>query len=269
MNDSDLFVPTDATESRYIQCIWSLVTHYDTPCNETILPKGTVELIFNFSERITHIALDNGTRTILPDIFVNGINFTPFRLQKQGRQHLLGVQLTTIGLRSLFGAAVREFNDRVIEGSEVCRTLSSLRDQLHEQDTFADQVSIVRMWLHERIASSKQSDTIVRMHGLLSFDRAEDLSVRSLCLEKGVSTRQLRRLSTEWLGMNTETFLLYRKYRTALHLLHRNGFSLGQVGLEAGYYDQSHFIREFRSFTGMTPTAYRASVTGLPGHILG
>lgn len=269
MNSADLFLPTDATEKRFIRCIWRVAELHQRPCTETILPKGTVELIFNFSDRITHLDLETGTATVLPGLFLNGINFRPFQLQKQGRQHFLGIQLTTFGMRGLFGAAVREFNDRVIEGSDVCGALASLRDQLCGQDAFTDQVSTVRKWLHQRISTSKHGSTVGRMHGLLAFDRTGDLSVKSLCQEKGVTERQLRRLSTEWLGMNTETFLLYRKYRTALHLLHRTGFSLGQVGLEAGYYDQSHFIREFRSFTGMTPTAYRASVTGLPGHILG
>ncbi|MCC6383784.1 MAG: helix-turn-helix transcriptional regulator [Bacteroidia bacterium] len=77
----------------------------------------------------------------------------------------------------------------------------------------------------------------------------------------------MRRLSTKWLGMNTETFLLYSKYLSSLPLLHNSDSSLTQIGLEAGYYDQSHFIREFKSYTNLTPKEYQASVRGLPGYI--
>lgn len=269
MNSADLFIPTDATEKRFIRCIWRVDELHQRPCTETILPKGTVELIFNFSDRITHVDLETGTATVLPDLFLNGINFRPFQLQKQGRQHFLGIQLTTFGMRGLFGAGVGAYHDKVVGGAHVCRSLHALFGQVQARKAFSEQVLVIRAWLERRIAASRSSDRVGRMHDLFSFDRPGELDVARLCREKGVSDRQLRRLSTEWLGMNTETFLLYRKYRAALYLLHRTGFSLGQVGLEAGYYDQSHFIREFRSFTGMTPTAYRASVTGLPGHILG
>ena len=67
--------------------------------------------------------------------------------------------------------------------------------------------------------------------------------------------------------MNTETFLLYKKYLESLQLLHNPNLSLTQIGLKAGYYDQSHFIREFKSFTTLTPKDYQASITDLPGHI--
>lgn len=80
--------------------------------------------------------------------------------------------------------------------------------------------------------------------------------------------RQLRRLSNEWLGMNTEEFILYNRYLSSLHFLHNSDLSLTQIDLEAGYYDQSHFIREFKSYTDLTPKEYQSSNTCLPGHIM-
>ena len=68
--------------------------------------------------------------------------------------------------------------------------------------------------------------------------------------------------------MNTETFILYNKYLSALKLLHTSDLSLTQIGLDAGYYDQSHFIREFKSYTNLTPKEYKASISDLPGHII-
>jgi AraC-like DNA-binding protein len=40
-----------------------------------------------------------------------------------------------------------------------------------------------------------------------------------------------------------------------------------QVALDCGYFDQAHFIHEFRSFSGLTPTAYDAGRTPFPNHV--
>ena len=99
----------------------------------------------------------------------------------------------------------------------------------------------------------------------LNFFR--ELTVKKISDEICLSERQLRRFSTEWLGMNTEEYILYNKYLTSLQLLHDSKWTLTEIGLKAGYYDQSHFIREFKSYTELTPKEYRKIFTDFPGHI--
>jgi AraC-like DNA-binding protein len=64
-----------------------------------------------------------------------------------------------------------------------------------------------------------------------------------------------------------EDFLLYRKYVRALLQLHEPSWPLTAVTYESGFYDQSHFIREFKAFTRLTPGEYRKQMSHLPGHL--
>jgi AraC-like DNA-binding protein len=82
-----------------------------------------------------------------------------------------------------------------------------------------------------------------------------------------LSERHLRRLCKQHLGLNAEDVLLYRKYIVALQHLHSADTFLTQVAYQSGFYDQSHFIREFKAFTGLTPGAYRKQMSQLPGHL--
>lgn len=118
-----------------------------------------------------------------------------------------------------------------------------------------------------KISTSRYLAAAQKFHNWFYFPNVNTMTVQELGNRACISERQLRRLSTEWLGMNIEAFLLYSKYLSSLYLLHNSDLSLTQIGLEAGYYDQSHFIREFKSYTDLTPKEYQASVTGLPGHI--
>jgi len=264
---SDIYFPVGHTEQAMIKSIWRL-REWDLPTrSEIILPKGTVEIIFNFSDPITYINPSLLLTKQLPVVFINGLNFKPFELVKSGRQEFLGIQLSSIGLKLLFNVSVKEFNNNVCEGNLVCPSLEVLSQQLFGADSFHAQVEMITKWIHRKASCTHLDKGMDRLQKLIQLQSTSDLTVRKVIHEICLSDRQLRRLSSDWLGMSTEAFILYKKYLTALHLLHTPGLSLTQIGLQAGYYDQSHFIREFKSYTERTPGQYRQSFKDLPGHI--
>lgn len=268
INAADIYYPTDEKESYFIKSIWRLQEFHNHEKAETILPKGVVEIIFNFSDQITYINPAMDVKMILPACFINGINFKPFQLIKNSQQIFLGIQLNAIGLKGLLNVPVKEFNNIVVEGSQACKSLDALYNQLVLKKNFDEQVQSIRKWISQKISVSQSFKSIIPVYNLYYSQKLNDLTVKELCDKIYISDRQLRRISAEWLGMNTESFLLYSKYLSSLHLLHKSNLSLTQIGLNAGYYDQSHFIREFKSFTDLTPREYQLSLTTLPGHII-
>ena len=266
-SSTHIFYACDEIEKCFITSIWRLQDNTGHERVETILPKGTVEIIFNLSERVIYVNPDTNTRATLPTCFINGINFRPFHLIKNGQQLFVGIQLNVIGLKALLEIPVKEFNDTIVESSIVCKSLAELHHQLFSTNTFEEQVRIIRRWMHQRISISKYGYKVNKIHTLFYSHNLNNPTIKEFSIKKCISDRQLRRLSSEWLGMNTEEFLSYNKYLSALHSLHYSDLSLGQIALEAGYYDQSHFIREFKSYTRITPKEYRLSVKGIPGHI--
>lgn len=73
-----------------------------------------------------------------------------------------------------------------------------------------------------------------------------------------ISERQLERRFLERIGITPRRFARLRRFERAVARLERG--TLTDAALEAGFYDQSHFIREFRAFAGTTPGAWRRSV---------
>ena len=96
INAADIYYPLDETEKHFIKSIWRLQEYNINERTETILPKGTVEIIFNLSNDITYCNSALDIRKILPSCFINGINFKPFNLIKNGQQLFLGIQLDYI-----------------------------------------------------------------------------------------------------------------------------------------------------------------------------
>ncbi|NOT36598.1 MAG: helix-turn-helix transcriptional regulator [Saprospiraceae bacterium] len=264
---SDIYFPTGEIEKAFINFIWRLSENDLHKRKEIILPKGTVEIIFNFSDEINYFNPSQQVSKKLPIVFVNGINFKPFELTKTGRQEFLGIQLNSIGLRLLFNISAKEFNNSVYDGKELCTHLDSLANALFHQQTFAQQVNMILVWIRNKIPFKNYQHSIDRVQKLKSYKDIQNLSVKKICEEIYLSDRQLRRFSQDWLGMNTEEFILYGRYLNCLNLLHYSKQSLTAIGLKAGYYDQSHFIREFKAYTDLTPKQYQEANTDLPGHI--
>jgi len=265
---TDIYFPTGEIEKTFVNSIWRLSESDLHRRKEIILPKGTVEIIFNFSDKINYFNPTLQISKRLPTVFVNGVNFKPFELLKTGRQEFLGIQLNSIGLRLLFNISAKEFNNSVYDGKEICSQLDYLADELFCHQTFKNQVQIILAWIRYKIPKNNFQYSINRAQKLMSCNCHQNLTVKKLSEEICLSDRQLRRFSQDWLGMNTEEFINYRKYLTCLQLLHRSKQTLTEIGLEAGYYDQSHFIREFKSYTDLTPKQYQEANTEIPGHIL-
>ncbi len=266
-SNSNIYFPTGEIEKVFINCIWRLSEFDLHKSKEIILPKGTAEIIFNFSDKINYFNPTLKISTTLQTVFINGINFKPFELAKTGRLEFLGIQLNSIGLKLLFDIPVKEFNNNVYEGKIICSDLDILADKLFHLQDFNQQVENILVWIREKISVFNDRFLINRAKMLSGLSCHYNQSVKKICEQICLSDRQLRRFSQDWLGMNTEEFILYNKYIKSLHLLHHSKQTLTDTGLEAGYYDQSHFIREFKSYTHLTPKQYREANTGLPGHI--
>lgn len=264
---SDIYYPAGEMEKLFIKSIWRLSEsdlHHRT---EMILPKGTVEIIFNFSDPINYINPSQQISKKLSAVFINGINFKPFELIKTGRQDFLGLQLSGAGLKLLFNIPAKEFNNRVYEGIKVCPSLDALLYELYSKQSFSEQVEMLLKWIRRKVYAMNQENSISRVQKLMCLNFYPGLTVKKLSDKICLSDRQLRRFCSDWTGMTTEEFILYNKYLTSLHLLHNTNLTLTEAGLKAGYYDQSHFIREFKSYTDMTPKEYTRASKGIPGHI--
>jgi AraC-like DNA-binding protein len=83
----------------------------------------------------------------------------------------------------------------------------------------------------------------------------------------GMSTKQLIAVFRAEVGLSPKAYARVRRFQMALTLLSTGAVGGARVAADVGYFDQPHFVREFRSFTGMTPTQYRQQRIVLPSHV--
>jgi AraC-like DNA-binding protein len=82
-------------------------------------------------------------------------------------------------------------------------------------------------------------------------------SVREVASAFAYSEKQLRRLFVRQVGTSPKLFARIVRANHALHLLQKQPATLIEVAIDAGFYDQAHFIHDFLSICGLTPQEYR------------
>ena len=262
--NSHYYIPQTSNHKNIISAIWQLEgpVPFQT---EHIIPKGIVEVIFNFSAGSPIRAELGNQQYHLSNCFINGFNTAPVQLQLPEHQLFFGIQVQPLAVKKIFGIPACEFTDRVVDLSLIDPAFNSLWCQLAEQSSFDNRLTTFLSWIEKRVHDWQPQEQLV--NSFLSAVDQHDLSVMELAYTLCYSARHLSRKLFEATGMNTEEILLYKKYLHAMHLIHHTDLSLTQIAYQSNFSDQSHFIRSFKNYSQMTPGAYKRTKSVVKGHI--
>jgi transcriptional regulator GlxA family with amidase domain len=87
----------------------------------------------------------------------------------------------------------------------------------------------------------------------------EDINVADLAAKACLSPSQLHREFARLFGTTPNRYLREVRVGVARHLLEAGEQSMAQIARHCGFYDQSHFTRQFKTSTGLTPRQYQSS----------
>jgi len=224
----------------FVECLWSVKAGESVPAY-VVPPDGCVDLVY--SERAGLVAV--GTMTtrqtmVLPaGEEVVGIRFRP----GLGRSflHVPPGQLTDllVPVEDLWGRAGRELSRQLEDASSVIERVALLAGAARATQT---QVNVLHQAIGALVATEGEAD----LDGIAS--------------QANLSPRQFRRRCQEEAGLSPKHLCRVLRFRRALRILDSGAiWNAADLAAECGYYDQAHFIRDFREFQGCTPGEYAAS----------
>lgn len=244
--------------SAFVDRIWAVKgsAHYQ---RETILPSGTLELMVNFGAPHRVLARgDYAEATTYKQCWIAGIQSRPLTIEAPYESDVLGIRFKPGGAHAFLPVAVDALTDDVIEGDLVFHAaVERLRSRLAEAPTRALQVRAAERWLMERFAPHEHGYGVV-CEVLDALHRATfHVPIAALCDDLGLSNKHLITLFKRFVGLPPKAVARILRFHTVIdHLRTRATADLSFVAHAFEYYDQSHFIREFRYFSGVTPGQY-------------
>jgi len=224
-----------------------------------ILPDGAVELIINLGDPQKLCHPDDYSRsTSFRHSWISGERTAPIVIDEAGDVHLIGVRLRAGGALPFLGLPLSEFTGRVVELDAVLgREIDRLRDHLGEAPNDNARFTLLEAWLLERIRARMQPPRAVS-YALEIIRRGGDTArIGGIADEIGLSHKHLLREFDRWVGLRPKTFARICSFQRAINWIgHKPSVDWADAAVACGYYDQAHFIHEFRAFSGLTPASY-------------
>lgn len=256
---------------QFIDCIWLCDAPPGPMALQRILPNGKAQLIINLKEdQIRSYDPDSGRLSGTTSGPVLAGVLTRFSVIDTAEQEqVMGVSFKPGGTVPFMRVPAYETCDADIELEFLWgrRSARALRERLMEAQSPAARLDMLEQILSDAFTSTTLHpcvefalDTFARQPLVASVSAVTDVI--------GLSPKRfIERFKAE-VGVTPKQFCRVLRFQQAVAQAHQKQMiNWTGLALDCGYFDQAHFIHDFRSFSGLTPTAYQTAQTEFQNHV--
>lgn len=238
--------PSQVELRKYIQYYNIIFPASDTfTAHYTLMPNacGTLSLAFD-------------GKNVVAELW--GASLTPVVLGMEPNRYrvLLLIQLSPCGLYQITRQNQAVFaGKRLLLADIDSKLFNWLQQAFVTSKTAKDMASACEQVLYRRMEKHVVSDAlllaataITDSHGQVQVNEAARLS--------GYSERQLNRLFLAQVGMNVKNYARLTRFNYVLKHIQKSPCFFAALSQQAGYFDQSHFDKDFKAISGVTPQKY-------------
>lgn len=217
---------------------------------QKIIPDGYPEVIFHYGDPYEINVSGQWERQSLSLLAGQATRF--FHLRNTGSARMFAIKLQPWTLHTLFRLNAADIQDQVVPlpATELWESLKQIAvsDQTFEQKCADSEVLILQQtWDHANLIQQAVQQ-ILAENGLLSVQELTDAL--------NTSQRTLERQFKLHVGLSPKRYCRIIRHAYIFQVVNEKPDNWAQVAYKAGYYDQTHFIKNFQEFTGEDPSKY-------------
>jgi AraC-like DNA-binding protein len=242
-----------------VKCYWTLEVPAQADVQrQLVIPDGYIEMFFILGDDVKRYTSEDEF-IIQPREMVIGQITKSFYVEPTGQVNSFAVRFYPYGFANFVSTPIKELADKetplnVLFGEELSNPLA--REIKGASDT-ADRIKIVERFLLGRLSDQTTVDNIVKATIDALFSTRGSTSINEILQDDLSRRRQLERKFIRQIGISPKQLGKVIRLQSALKmLLNRKTESLTEIAYESDYYDQAHFNRDFREFTGTTPKEF-------------
>lgn len=227
---------------------------------ERLLPDGTVNLIIELDDIPKH-TFDNDTldkKEKYIRAWVSGMQQEFISIESPPDSSMMVIRFHPGGAYPFLGFPLSELNNMVVDadlifGGDIIR----LRNQLLDAETAEEKFLCVDQWLLSR-ASEPSFSAKALEYAIDQINREPTLnSIKALSQKTGYSQKQFIQLFKKYVGFTPKYFQRVQRFNRVLREVEdRKEINWSVLSYDCGFYDQAHFIKEFRKFSGFNPEEF-------------
>lgn len=244
---------------EFVDYLW-LIEDGQAPRLERILPSGTLELVVNLKSNELHIhdAEQPERYQELSGAVFSGTYSRSFICNALQHEAIMGVHFKPGGASPFLGAEAGELTNTHANLPDLWgRSGTELRERLctalTPNERFRTMEAALRTRLHNLTSSQLQMRNALKI--LSAAGRR--VSIRDVSRELGFSQRRFIQRFSSFVGLTPKVFCRILRFQQARVLAEKPELANGaELAVTCGYFDQSHLIKDFKEFSGATPTIY-------------
>ncbi len=217
-----------------------------------ILADGSPGIVFQHSNGNSSVLNSDGEP--LPIAFLYGQKTTACTNLIRGTPTIIGVSFCPIAFKPLFNIDSSDLTNNILDIDHFFSP--GFVDLLLNTINTEQAIGLFCDALDQR-SSKLEQDAVVRESVHHIVGNTADVKARDISSYSNTSRRQFQRRFKQCIGVAPETYIRIIKFQKAVQLLRNGHFQrLSDIAYALNYSDQSHFIREFKNFSGHTPKVF-------------
>ena len=196
----------------------------------------------------------------LPDLFLFGQSTKHLDMALNGNFDAIGVALQPNALQGLFGMNAEILTDSCLDLNLLSTAQGhSLSDKLEHAATTSEKINILNNYLIRELNRNKYAPNPKMDYALQKILVSNGaVSLKELQLQLNLSERSFERKFNQHVGISPKLYSRICSFQAALKQLNTHNFEkLSDIAYTHNYADQSHFIRSFKQFSGLSPNQYQ------------
>jgi AraC-like DNA-binding protein len=241
-----------------IEMLWYWEGYHPPHPKERILPGGMMELTINLCDRPFRLDYPRtGSAQQITGPIAAGPRSEHFVIDTKEPASILAAWFKPGGALRFFGVSAAEIHNLHVPLDILWgRASHELYEKLLQAQSLRERFFILETALCQRLFRGPQQHGAVD-YALTVFQKPHG-SIADVVERTALSPTRFIQVFREEVGMTPKRFCRVQRFQKALRIMaEKPGSSQVEVALACGYYDQAHFINEFRAFAGITPAEFR------------
>jgi AraC-like DNA-binding protein len=241
----------------FVRCFW--VLEHDFGEDETnyiyrSIADSCVEMVFHYRAQFEELVTEGQPRNWHSGIHFQTNKFTRFETKESFG--IFGVYIYPFAVPWLFNVpSAQTSNDLLSLDTFFGREGLELEEKMMTACGNEQRVQILSAFLEKRLVNARFKDVTIATAIKHVIHSKTAQTVTEMADTFNLSVRQFDRKFKEYAGFSPKTYVRLVRLSKALKE-HHNNKSLTQIAYDCGYYDQSHFIHDVKTFTGYHPGFY-------------
>jgi AraC-like DNA-binding protein len=231
---------------------------YEEDVMERVIPTENVQLMFHYKNPFVVYHSDN---SILrqPQSIISGLSKTFSDVSTDGESGVVFVKFSSTGACHFFNFPLSEIANQSLDMSDIIGSkIKQIEETLYYTNSINEKVSVIENFLTRQYSPIPAYDSILLQKGIdIIKNHKGQINAASLSESLCVTTKSLERKFSKYLGQTTKQIIKLMHFQEVLlDFSTRKNISLTERAYNNGYFDQAHFIRDFKAFSGFTPKEF-------------